>query len=749
MQHNRIYIFIFLFFVLISSESYARKPDVEAVRKRVRQKGYTFEVGPNPATNYSIEELCGTRRPEGLLLQSQAIPAPKQMPLPQRFDWRELGGCTPIKNQGACGACWAFGAMGVAESQYLIQTSQTLDFSEQWLVSCTEAGDCGGGWYGSAFDYMITEADAKGQSGNPLEVVFPYQTLDIPCEFVDSQRYLLTNWSTVEENVDAIKQAIQTYGPVVVMIYAEELFQCYIGGVFNADVEGDSNHAVVLVGWDDAQGAEGIWFLRNSWGTGWGENGCMRIEYGRNNVGQAPAFAEFIPPEDPNALAVPDVYPTIQAAVDAASSGAVIILAPGTYTGPGNRDIDLGGKNLTIRSVNPADANCVSATVIDCQGAPENVHRAFHFAGGENSTSLLNGLTIRNGYVADNGGAVYCYYSHPTITNCIFENNTASGFKKAGGAIALYNSSPQISNCQFYGNTASDFGGAISCRDKSSPKISYCRILNNIAGAEGGGIYCWIDSMAMVDHTVIAKNYAEDAGGGLFFYECADVEMPDGNEPNSPVITFCTITENATNGFGGGLFCMDSIVEMNNSILWNNDSPQMLGDQIALMDDSLIGTTLHVNYCDVTGLDQDHWLEANCTLFWGDGNLDADPLFADPAQYDYHLQSASGHWDESTHNWVLDDGGNYDPADDQNSPCIDAGNPALPVGDELKCNGGRINIGAYGGLQTASRSHAEKCCMGCIQADLNCDCVINLEDLAVLVSNWLECNLLPRYHCVE
>jgi len=109
---------------------------------------------------------------------------------------------------------------------------------------------------------------------------------------------------------------------------------------------------------------------------------------------------------------------TIQAAIDAAagSESDQIILAPGTYTGPGNRDLDFKGKKIIVRSVDPHDPAIVAATVIDCQGSETEPHRAFHFHSQESLASVLSGITIRNGYAQD-GGAVYVSdFSAATVT---------------------------------------------------------------------------------------------------------------------------------------------------------------------------------------------------------------------------------------------------------------------------------------------------------------------------------------------
>ncbi|NLH18112.1 MAG: hypothetical protein GX455_16170 [Phycisphaerae bacterium] len=106
----------------------------------------------------------------------------------------------------------------------------------------------------------------------------------------------------------------------------------------------------------------------------------------------------------------------------------------------------------------------------------------------------------------------------------------------------------------------------------------------------------------------------------------------------------------------------------------------------------------------------------------------------------------NGYFEPITRQWILDDGDNYDPADDENSPCIDAGDPTVEV-TEYNCNGSRVNLGAYGNTDQASRSPGQKCCMMCIASDFNCDCRINLEDLAYMMEDWMRCNYLPRHYC--
>ena len=122
---------------------------------------------------------------------------------------------------------------------------------------------------------------------------------------------------------------------------------------------------------------------------------------------------------------VPGEYPTIQEGIDATVDGDTVLVADGTYTRDGNKNLDYNGKAITVKSENGADE-----TIIDCEGDG----RGFYFHSEEGLDSILEGFTIQNGS-AEEGGGIYCNSSSPTITNCTIERNTASGFLGDGGGI--------------------------------------------------------------------------------------------------------------------------------------------------------------------------------------------------------------------------------------------------------------------------------------------------------------------------
>lgn len=269
------------------------KEDIDRLNEQGKREGWTFTIGENSATNYSLDSLCGSKVPDNGSVGDGNSPP---LTYPTKFDWRDPNynptgrNCvTPVKAQGNCGSCWAFSAVGAVESAISIEDADTLDLSEQWLVSCNSFGDsCSGGQINHALAQMLNSNDDCGKLGAVLEADFPYQGTDAPCNCPHQRTYRITNYQQEtghNPTIDEIKEAIMNYGPVAALVCVGDAFQGYSGGIFNYNYTQDLNHAILLVGWDDSQGSSGVWFLKNSWGTGWGENGFMRIEYGCSLVG--------------------------------------------------------------------------------------------------------------------------------------------------------------------------------------------------------------------------------------------------------------------------------------------------------------------------------------------------------------------------------------------------------------------------------------------------------------------------------
>ncbi len=195
--------------------------------------------------------------------------------LPSYFDWRDEGVVTPVKDQGDCGSCWAFAAVGALESLSLLDIGGPApDYSEQFTVSynLTNSG-CNGG-------SMANVASFLTRIGTVSEDCLPYRAsgrkLPLPCEEWRGELVGITTWSKVTPSVDAIKAAVYE-GPLAAGYYVYADFMYYTGGVYEY-VTGPflGGHAIIIVGWDDA---EECFIVKNSWGEDWGEDGYFRIAY--------------------------------------------------------------------------------------------------------------------------------------------------------------------------------------------------------------------------------------------------------------------------------------------------------------------------------------------------------------------------------------------------------------------------------------------------------------------------------------
>lgn len=207
--------------------------------------------------------------------------------LPTSWDWRTQGVVPAVRNQSSCGSCWAFATVGAMESALMRTAATTVDLSEQYLVSCnTDGWSCSGG--GTAHPYHYNKLGLNQSApGAVLEADKPYTATNGSCASAYSHPFVLNTWSYVagwpNSSVDQLKDAIYTYGPIKVSVCADPGWNSYPGGVYSPPAgtaetycEGGSNHAVVLVGWNDS---ESSWIVRNSWGASWGESGYMRMAW--------------------------------------------------------------------------------------------------------------------------------------------------------------------------------------------------------------------------------------------------------------------------------------------------------------------------------------------------------------------------------------------------------------------------------------------------------------------------------------
>ncbi|MBW7992634.1 MAG: hypothetical protein FVQ84_21815 [Planctomycetes bacterium] len=376
-----------------------------------------------------------------------------------------------------------------------------------------------------------------------------------------------------------------------------------------------------------------------------------------------------------NVNRVPSDYTTIQAAIDVSMDGDTVLVAPGTYTGNGNRDIDFKGKAITVKS-EEGPQTCI----IDCQGTEDEQHRGFYFHNGEDANSVVQGFTITNGLIREHksGGGILCDNSSPRIIDCIIVGNEA----RTGGGIATINSSVQIIDCLIKNNVAADGGGIeIGLHDNGVVLIKGCIVVGNHAvyysrfGGEGGGILA--HSSSHISNCTIAGNRGGYSGGGICFR-------------NGARVSNCIIWGNTFQfGFGNEV-----------AIMYHNDPWQTV--QRVFIENSLVGNGIENDFGFVTGSENyisGQWLQED-PLFVAPGHLDPNGTQDYPNNYfwidgDYHLKSKVGRWDPNSESWVMDD---------VTSPCIDVGDPNSLAGDEPEPNGGRINMGAYGGTAEASKS---------------------------------------------
>jgi C1A family cysteine protease len=213
---------------------------------------------------------------------------PQDIDVPQTLDWRNQNMVTPVKNQEQCGSCWAFSVTENIESMYCmknqIDCTTFPPLSPQEIVDCdTVDQGCDGGDPPTAYQFVIQEGGMEDASD------YPYTAQDGTCNFqANLVKVTISSWQYATQNSDetTMQNNLASWGPLSICVHAEP-WQDYTGGVLMAsDCSNQLDHCVQLVGYDMTQSTP-FWIVRNSWGTDWGENGYIRLQYGQDTCGCA------------------------------------------------------------------------------------------------------------------------------------------------------------------------------------------------------------------------------------------------------------------------------------------------------------------------------------------------------------------------------------------------------------------------------------------------------------------------------
>jgi len=336
------------------------------------------------------------------------------------------------------------------------------------------------------------------------------------------------------------------------------------------------------------------------------------------------------------------------------------------------------------------------------------------------------------------GAAVYNLGGDIVMTGCTFTQNAAT----ADGAVEHTGGWLTARNCTFAGNSG-NVGGAIRLLSGHA-ELADCLFKNNSAFTKGGALFCDAVTPHSIHNCIFSGNSAE-SGGAVFGFGRSTIRncVFENNSAKSggvasadcyaPYFVHCVFFGNrADDGVCVAQRACSSLsstgVSITGCILWDSGS-------VSVTQVGKATVAPKITYSLIQGGSP------------GEGNIDADPLFAAPGHLDpdstrndpmddrwisgdYHLRSQAGRWDPASKNWV---------ADEVTSPCIDAGDPGSLIGLEPFPNGGTVDMGMYGGTAQASKSYFGKpVCQSIIAGDINGDCRVDMADLEIVMRHWLE-----------
>jgi predicted outer membrane repeat protein len=280
-------------------------------------------------------------------------------------------------------------------------------------------------------------------------------------------------------------------------------------------------------------------------------------------------------------------FETIQEGVDAAATGDTVLVIPSAaYTGPGNRDIDFHGKNITLEQHDEH----MGRVWIDC----ESLGRGFHFTSSEDTTAVVRRFTVvngradvANGHANEDGGAVYCAGgASPVFEWCAFGDNYAA--RNGGAVYCLNGADARFRECEFNSNDSAMFGGGVYAWS-SATRFYRCVFSLNTSATQGGGAAMCYLSPAVFTNCNFSLNSVELGQGGAIYTQESDItvegcmfhrnDAPAAGaisfwKASSPVIDGCDFADNSSTLYAGAVWCKeDADATITNSNFMRNDCP--------------------------------------------------------------------------------------------------------------------------------------------------------------------------------
>ena len=263
------------------------------------KKNLSWSMGLNNFTDISFEEFksvyLGTKMPRINKKFNIYKNSPKGE-LPSSIDWRSENLVTHVKDQGPCGSCWAFSAVGSIEGAHSKKTGNLTSLSEQNLVDCANTFDCdgcGGGWMNNAMEYV------HYNDGIDTESSYPYTATDGKCKYQKNfaGATVKSVVNITKGDSDSLLNAVGSVGPISVAIDAEGDFQMYSSGIYSSTTCSKEylDHGVLVVGYGVTSKGKKYYIIKNSWGNNWGMDGYIYWDRDIDNmcgIAQAASFPE-------------------------------------------------------------------------------------------------------------------------------------------------------------------------------------------------------------------------------------------------------------------------------------------------------------------------------------------------------------------------------------------------------------------------------------------------------------------------